>query len=389
VIILSSTIPELLLSLRLKILFRSLNIPTMVATTIKKHNFSAGPAILPQSVFEEASQAVLDFNGSGLSILEISHRSKDFEAVMAEAEALVRKIGGFDDSFAVLFLSGGASTQFFMAPMNLLGEQEKAAYLDTGSWSSKAIKEAKLFGHVDVIASSKPDNYTHIPKHYTIPSNAVYLHLTSNNTIFGTQYQQFPKSPVPIVADMSSDMFSRPFDSSMFGLIYAGAQKNLGPAGVTLVVVKKDWLGRTGRKLPTMLDYSTHVEGGSMYNTPPVFPIYVLMLTLRWIQEHGGLKGMQKINQAKAEALYDEIDTNPLFKGTVAKEDRSLMNVCFLPEKPEHEALFLDACKKADISGLKGHRSVGGFRASIYNAMPIDSVQVLVEVMRDFAQRLG
>lgn len=361
----------------------------MVLTTIKKHNFSAGPAILPQSVFEEASQAVLDFNGSGLSILEISHRSKDFEAVMAEAEALVREIGGFDERFSVLLLSGGASTQFFMVPMNLLGDNEKAAYLDTGAWSAKAIKEAKHFGHVDVVASSKADNYTYIPKKFTVPEDAVYLHLTSNNTIFGTQFQSFPEVSVPLVADMSSDMFSHPFDSNQFGLIYAGAQKNLGPAGVTLVVVKKDWLGRTGRKMPTMLDYNTHVEGGSMYNTPPVFPIYVLMLTLRWIKENGGLAGMEKLNRAKAKILYDEIDTNPCFKGTVANEDRSLMNVCFLPENPEHEAMFLDACKRADISGIKGHRSVGGFRASIYNAMPIDSVQVLVEVMRDFAQKHG
>ncbi len=361
----------------------------MVATTIKKHNFSAGPAILPQSVFQEAAQAVLDFNGIGMSLLEISHRSKDFEAVMAEAEALVREIGGFDDSYAVLFLSGGASTQFFMAPMNLLGEEEKAAYVDTGTWSSKAIKEAKLFGKVEVLASSKDSNYAFIPKGYSIPSDAVYLHLTSNNTIFGTQYQEFPKSPVPIVCDMSSDMFSRPFEANKFGMIYAGAQKNIGPAGVTLVILKKEWIGRAKRKLPAMLDYKIHLEGESMYNTPPVFPIYVMMLTLRWIKQNGGLKAIEMANQAKAGLLYDEIDNNPCFKGTAAKEDRSLMNVCFLPTQPDHEAAFLDACKKADISGLKGHRSVGGFRASIYNAMPIESVEVLVEVMKDFAQRNG
>jgi phosphoserine aminotransferase len=361
----------------------------MVETTIKKHNFSAGPAILPQPVFEEAAQAVLDFNGSGLSILEISHRSKDFEAVMAEAEALVREIGGFDDSYAVLFLGGGASTQFFMAPANLLGDNEKAAYLDTGSWSSKAIKEAKLYGNVEVIASSKADNYTHIPKNFQVPDDAVYLHLTSNNTIFGTQYHAFPETNVPLVADMSSDMFSHPIDASKFGLIYAGAQKNLGPAGVTLIIVKKDLLGRTGRKLPSMLDYRTHVDGGSMYNTPPVFPIYVLMLTLRWLKNLGGLTAIEKHNQAKAKILYDEIDTNPCFEGTVAKADRSLMNVCFLPVNPDHEALFLDACKKAEISGVKGHRSVGGFRASIYNAMPQDSVQLLVDVMQDFAMKHG
>lgn len=361
----------------------------MVATTIKKHNFSAGPAILPQNVFQEAAQAVLDFNGIGMSILEISHRSKDFEAVMAEAEALVREIGGFDDSYAVLFLSGGASTQFFMAPMNLLGEQEKAAYVDTGTWSSKAIKEAKLFGNVEVLASSKADNYNYIPKEYSVPKDAVYLHLTSNNTIFGTQYQAFPDSPVPIVCDMSSDMFSRPFEANKFGLIYAGAQKNIGPAGVTLVIVKKEWIGRAGRKLPSMLDYSIHLEGESMYNTPPVFPIYVMMLTLRWIKETGGLKMVEQHNQAKAKLLYDEIDNNPCFKGTAAREDRSLMNACFLPTNPDYEATFLDTCKKADISGLKGHRSVGGFRASIYNAMPMESVEVLVEVMKDFAQKNG
>lgn len=361
----------------------------MVATTIKKHNFSAGPAILPQSVFEEAAQAVLDFNGSGLSILEMSHRSKDFDAVALEAETLVREIGGFDDSYAVLFLGGGASTQFFMAPMNLLGEHEKAAYLDTGAWSSKAVKEAKLFGNVDVIASSKADNYTHIPKNYQVPADAVYLHLTSNNTIFGTQFQKFPETGIPIVADMSSDMFSRPFDAGQFGLIYAGAQKNLGPAGVTLVIVKKDLLGRSGRKMPAMLDYRTHVDNGSMYNTPPVFPMYVLMLTLRWLKNLGGLTAIERHNQSKAKILYEEIDANPCFQGTAAKEDRSLMNVCFLPVDPGHEALFLDACKKAEIDGIKGHRSVGGFRASIYNAMPQDSVQLLVDVMRDFAMKYG
>ncbi len=360
----------------------------MVAT-MKKHNFSAGPAILPQTVFQEAAEAVLDFNGSGLSLLEISHRSKDFEAVMAEAEALVREIGGFDDSYAVLFLGGGATTQFFMAPLNLLGDHEKAAYVDTGVWASKAIKEAKLYGNVDVIASSKDSNYTYIPKDYTVPSDAVYLHLTSNNTIYGSQYHWWPESPVPIVCDMSSDMFSRPFDAEKFGLIYAGAQKNIGPAGVTLVITKKDWLGRTGRKMPLMLDYRTHVEGGSMHNTPPVFPIYVMMLTLRWLKSFGGLTAMQAHNEEKGYLLYDEIDANPCFRGTVRKEDRSLMNVCFLPTQEEHEAPFMEMCKSAGISGIKGHRSVGGFRASIYNAMPTESVQVLVDVMREFAMQHG
>jgi phosphoserine aminotransferase len=356
---------------------------------MKKHNFSAGPAILPQSVMQEAAQACIDFNGMGLSILEISHRSKEFDAVALEAEALVRELGGFDDRYAVLFLGGGASTQFAMAPMNLLTDGEKAGYVDTGTWASKAFKEAKLFGAPEVLASSKEANYSYIPKDYTVPSDVAYLHLTSNNTIFGTQLQQFPSSPVPIVCDMSSDMFSRPFDAEPFGLIYAGAQKNLGPAGVTLVIVRKDLIGRSGRKLPSMFDYKLHAENGSMYNTPPVFPLYVTMLTLRWLKNLGGLVAIQAKNEAKAAILYNEIDANPLFKGTVATEDRSLMNVCFLPTNPDHEAPFMAAAKAAGIDGIKGHRSVGGFRASIYNAMPQESVQVLVDVMRDFAQQNG
>ncbi|MBI1224903.1 MAG: 3-phosphoserine/phosphohydroxythreonine transaminase [Bacteroidetes bacterium] len=356
---------------------------------MKKHNFSAGPAILPQSVMQEASQACLDFNGMGMSILEISHRSKEFDAVALEAEALVREIGGFDDRFAVLFLSGGASTQFAMAPMNLLKEGEKTAYVDTGTWASKAFKEAKHFGSPEVLASSKEANYNFIPKDYTVPADAAYLHLTSNNTIFGTQLQQFPTSPVPIVCDMSSDMFSRPFDVEQFGLIYAGAQKNIGPAGVTLVIVRKDLLGRSGRKLPSMMDYQIHADNGSMFNTPPVFPLYVLMLTLRWLKANGGLSAIQQKNEAKAAILYNEIDDNPLFKGTVAVEDRSRMNVCFLPVNPDHEAPFMAAAKAAGIDGIKGHRSVGGFRASIYNAMPQESVQVLVDVMREFAKQNG
>ena len=289
-------------------------------STTKKHNFSAGPAILPQSVFREASLAVKDLNGIGLSILEISHRSNEFKAILAEAEALVREIGSIDDRYEVLFLTGGASTQFFMAPMNLLRNDETAAFLDTGSWSSKAIKEVKNFGEVDILASSKDRNYSYIPKRYRKPKNAVYLHLTSNNTIFGTQFQKFPDVEVPLVCDMSSDMFSRPFDVNKFGLIYAGAQKNLGPAGVTLVIVKKDWLGRSNRNIPTMLDYLTHIEKKSAFNTPPVYPIYVLMLTLRWIKEKGGLAAVEKANKSKARLLYKEIDNNPCFEGTVDKK---------------------------------------------------------------------
>ena len=360
-----------------------------MSTSIKQHNFSAGPAILPQSVLKEAAQAIKDFKGMGLSILEISHRSKEFGETVEEAESLVREIAGLDDSYAVLFLTGGASSQFFMAPMNFLKENETAAYLDTGTWSTKAIKEAKNFGHIDVIASGKEQQYTSIPKRYRKPTEAAYLHFTSNNTIYGTQYQKFPNVDVPLVCDMSSDMFSRSFDVSKFGLIYAGAQKNLGPAGVTLVIIKKDWVGRSGRQLPTMLNYQTHIDKGSMFNTPPAFPIHVLMLTLRWIKSKGGLAAMEKLNKSKARLLYKEIDSNPCFTGTVDKKDRSLMNVCFLPTKEKYTAPFLDLCQEAGISGVKGHRSVGGFRASIYNAMPRRSVKVLVDVMQAFAQKHG
>lgn len=356
---------------------------------LKKHNFSAGPAILPQEVFEEASKGVIDFMDSGMSILEISHRSKEFDSVIKEAEALVREIAGIGDDYAVLFLSGGASTQFFMAPMNLLKEGETAAYIDAGSWSAKAIKEAKNFGKVDIIASSKEQNYSFIPKEYSIPKDAAYLHITSNNTIYGTQYKSFPESQIPLLADMSSDMFSKPVDFNKFGLIYAGAQKNLGPAGVTLVIVKKDLVGKSGRTIPSMLNYQTHIDKDSLYNTPPVFPIYILMLTLRWLKKVGGLKAIARHNEEKAAILYKEIDANPCFSGSVAVEDRSLMNACFLPTQPEYTEPFLKLCQEAGISGVKGHRSVGGFRASIYNAMPKESVELLVEVMRSFAQTLG
>lgn len=361
----------------------------MVSTTLKKHNFSAGPAILPQEVFEEASKGVLNFMDSGLSVLEISHRSKEFDSVIKEAEALVRELAGIGDEFAVLFLTGGASTQFFMAPMNLLKEGEKAAYIDSGAWSAKAIKEAKHFGNVEVIASSKDANYTFIPKEYNVPADAAYLHITSNNTIYGTQYKSFPETSTPLIADMSSDMFSKPIDFDKFGLIYAGAQKNLGPAGVTLVILRKDLIGRSGRTLPSMLDYNTHVQKGSLFNTPPVFPIYVLMLTLRWLKAKGGLTAIAKHNEEKAAILYKEIDENPCFTGTANKEDRSLMNACFLPTKPEYTEPFLKLCQEAGISGVKGHRSVGGFRASIYNAMPKESVELLVEVMQQFARTQG
>lgn len=353
---------------------------------MKKYNFSAGPAILPAEVMKEASEACVNFNNSGFSILEISHRSADFTAVLAEAEALVREIGGIGDDYAVLFLSGGASSQFFMAPMNLLPSDGKAAYVDTGSWSAKAIKEAKSFGDIDVVASSKEDNYTYIPE-FTLPEGISYAHLTSNNTIFGTQYKEWPETDAPLVCDMSSDMFSRPFPLERFGIIYAGAQKNLGPAGVTLVIVRKDLLGKVDHAIPTMLNYQTHIAKGSTFNTPPVFPIYVLMLTLRWLKAQGGLTAIAKKNEEKAALLYDEIDSNPMFAGTVInKKDRSLMNVTFVMAEAykDKEAAFLDACKAAGCMSVKGHRSVGGFRASIYNAMPKAGIETLVKVMQEF-----
>ncbi len=361
-----------------------------ISATLKKHNFSAGPAILPQSVFEEAAQAVLDFNGVGLSILEMSHRSKEYGAVVDEAVSLIREIGGIDDSYEILFLTGGASSQFYMAPMNLLNENETAAYVNTGTWSTKAIKEVENFGNAVEIASSKDKGFSYIPKGYDVPSDAVYLHTTSNNTISGTEYQSTPASNgVPIICDMSSNMFSRPIEVEKYGMIYAGAQKNIGPAGVTLVIIKKDWLGRAKRSIPTMLNYSTHAAKGSMFNTPPAYPIYVLMLTMRWLKAQGGLKGIEQHNIEKANLLYNEIDSNPLFKGTVAKEDRSRMNVTFLPTDQELTDTFIDMATEAGINGIKGHRSVGGFRASIYNAMQKESVQVLVDVMREFGRKFG
>ncbi len=352
---------------------------------MKKHNFSAGPGILPDEVIEKAADAVRDFNGSGLSILEISHRSPAFEAVMDRSEALVRQLLGIGDDYGVIFLTGGASTQFFMVPMNLLHQDQKAVYVDTGVWAAKAIKEAKNFGDVEIIASSKPENYNHIPKKYSIPDDAAYFHLTSNNTIYGTEYHSWPECEIPLVCDMSSDIFSRPVDGNRFGLIYAGAQKNMGPAGTTLVVVKKELLGKINRTLPSMLDYRIHIENGSMYNTPPVYPIFVSMLTLEWILANGGTEQMAVRNKMKADLLYDEIDSNPLFTGTAAIEDRSLMNVTFLLKDAALDKYFLEEVKKSGIEGIKGHRSVGGFRASIYNAMPYESVRVLVDVMHDFA----
>lgn len=352
---------------------------------MKKHNFSAGPAILPASVIQEAAANVADLGGSGLSILEISHRSPEFVAVLDEAEALVRELLSVGDEYAVLFLTGGASSQFYFTAMNLLGQNETAAYIDTGAWSAKAAKEAKLFGKVDVVASSKDANYNYIPKNIDLSGDYKYVHLTSNNTIFGTQFAEFPATDAPLVADMSSDIFSRRLPLERFGLIYAGAQKNIGPAGVTLVIVKKDLLGKVEREIPTMLDYRTHIAKSSSFNTPPVFPIYVSMLTFRWIKAQGGLEAMEKHNAAKAKVLYDEIERNPKFRCTVEDPaSRSLMNVTFVATDEADTAPFLAACEAAGCVGVKGHRSVGGFRASIYNSMPVESVEALVKVMQAF-----
>ena len=351
---------------------------------MEKHNFSAGPCILPQEVLKTASEAVLNFNNLNLSLIEISHRSKDFVSVMDNAVALVKEILEVPEGYSVLFLQGGASTQFLMSAMNLLKTNGKAAYLNTGTWSDKAIKEAKKFGEVDVLASSKDKNYSYIPKDYVVGTDFDYLHFTSNNTIFGTQYQEFPKvaGNTLLVCDMSSDIFSRKIDTSKFDLIYAGAQKNMGPAGATLVIVKDEILNKTGRSIPTMLDYTTHIAKDSMFNTPPVFPIYVSMLTLQWLKKNGGIDWIEEQNNAKAALLYNEIDRNPNFRGVAAIEDRSKMNVTFVLTDESKQSEFDKLWNDAGINGLKGHRSVGGYRASIYNALPLKSVQVLVNVMQ-------
>lgn len=352
-----------------------------------KHNFGAGPCILPQEVFKQASQAVLNFNDTGLSILEISHRAPEFVAVMDEAINLVKELLNVPEGYSVVFLQGGASLQFCMVAMNLLPEGKKAAYLETGVWAKKAAAEAKLFGEVEVVASSKDKNYSYIPKDYNISEDNVYFHCTSNNTIFGTQMHTFPQTNVPIVCDMSSDIFSKEINIADFDLIYAGAQKNIGPAGATLVIVKDEILGKSGRKIPSMLDYKIHIEGESMYNTPPVFSVFVSMLNLRWLKAKGGVAQMSLENDAKAAALYKEIDRNPLFKGTTAVEDRSKMSICFVMENPELEKPFLKYAEDKGCIGIKGHRSVGGFRASQYNALPITSVHVLIEAMQEFAEQ--
>ena len=351
---------------------------------MKKYNFGAGPSILPQEVMKATADACVEFGDTGLSLMEISHRTPDFQAVMDEAQALFKELLNIPEGYSVLFVGGGAGTQFCMVPFNLL--EHKAAYLNTGVWAKKALKEAKLFGETIEVASSADANYTFIPKDYVIPADADYFHITTNNTIYGTELRKDLDSPVPLVADMSSDIFSRPIDVSKYGLIYGGAQKNLSMAGVTFVIVKNDLLGKVSRAIPTMLDYRTHVDKGSMFNTPPVVPIYCAMQNLRWIKAQGGVEEMERRAIARAELLYGEIDRNSLFKGTAVKEDRSLMNICFVmnDEYKDLEAEFLAFAKSKGMQGIKGHRSVGGFRASCYNAMSIEGVQALVACMQEF-----
>lgn len=349
---------------------------------MKVHNFSAGPAILPASVLEKASEALLNFDNTGLSVAEVSHRSTQFVKVIERARALALELAGLDNSYEALYLQGGASMQFLMVPYNLL--ENKAAYIDTGTWANKAQKEAALFGGVQVIASSKEQGYKSIPKNVVVPTDIDYLHITTNNTIYGTEFHSIPKSAAPIVADMSSDIFSRSLDYSQFGLVYAGSQKNLGASGSTLVLIKKDLLGKVSRKVPSMMDYQLHIKNESMFNTPSTFSVYVNMLVLEWIKAEGGLAAMEKRNKEKANLLYSEIDRNALVVGYTAKEDRSLMNVVFNLTDESTKDRFDALCKEANISGIKGHRSVGGYRASIYNAMPLESVQVLVEVLKEF-----
>ena len=354
----------------------------------KPYNFGAGPSILPKEVFEEASQGLINFNNTGLSILEIGHRTKIFQAVIDEAIHTLKELMQLDEDHEVLFLHGGASTQFFQVPMNLLDDKATAAYTDTGIWGTKAIKEAKLFGKVDVVCSSKDANYTYLPKDFTVSPSSAYLHLTTNNTVYGTQWQDlslFYNKNVPLVADMSSDILSREIDFNKFDLIYAGAQKNIGAAGVNVVVVNKKCLGKVQRTLPTMLDYRNHIEAGSLLNTPPVFAIYVCMLTLRWLKNTGGVAEAEKRNNAKADLFYNTLDALPLFKGTVAKEDRSKMNAVFIAADAAVEKEFSNLCEREGMIGVKGHRTTGGFRVSMYNALPIESVKALTDLMRYFA----
>lgn len=354
---------------------------------MKKHNFNAGPSILPQVAIENTAKAVVDLNGIGLSILEISHRSKDFQAVIDEAVALFKELLNIPEGYHVLFLGGGASLQFCMIPYNLM--EKKSAYLETGVWAKKALKEAKFFGEVDVVASSADKNFSYIPTGFTVPADADYFHITTNNTIYGTEIRTDFDCKVPLIADMSSDIMSRPVDVSKYALIYGGAQKNLGPAGATFVIVREDMLGKVTRPIPTMLDYRTHIKEGSMFNTPPVLPIYTIKETLKWIKSLGGLAELEKINIEKAGLLYNAIDNSKMFVGTAAKDSRSLMNICFVmkDEYKDKEEAFMEFAKSRGMIGIKGHRSVGGFRASTYNALPKESIIALVECMNDFEKQ--
>ncbi len=352
---------------------------------MKKHNFYAGPSILPEFTKERTAEAAMNFAGTGLSVMEVSHRSKEFAAVMEEAQSLVKELLHVPEGYSVLFLQGGASTQFLMVPYNFMNK--KSAYLNTGSWATKAIKEAKFFGEVVEVASSKDGNFNYLPKDYEVPADADYFHITTNNTIYGTEFLKEPDVEVPLAADMSSDIFSRPVDVSKYNVIYAGAQKNLGPSGATLVIVKEDALGKVGRPIPTMLNYKTHIDKGSMFNTPATLPVFSCLQTLIWLKEQGGVEAMEKVNMEKSGLLYEEVDRNKLFVPTVPNpEDRSRMNVTFVmaPEYADLEKEFFDFASQKGMVGIKGHRSVGGFRASIYNAMPVESVKALVEVMQDF-----
>ena len=373
----------------LRLFSRNLRTKIYILQQMKKHNFSAGPSILPQEVIKKASDALLNFNGLDLSLIEVSHRSKDFVDVMDNACNLVKELLNLPDGYSVVFLQGGASLEFLRVPYNLLKVDGKAAYLDTGTWSSNAIKEAKILGNVEVVASSKDKGYNFIPKNYAIPADVDYFHCTSNNTIYGTQLKSFPKTNSPLICDMSSDIFSRQLDFSQFDIIYAGAQKNMGPAGTTLIVIKDEILGKSGRKIPSILDYQVHIAKESMFNTPSVFAVYVSMLTLEWLKNLGGIPAIEKLNEAKAALLYAEIDRNPLFKGYAEKEDRSLMNATFNLTDEANKEAFDKLWNEAGISGLKGHRSVGGYRASMYNALPIESVQVLVDTMKQLEKQLA
>ena len=354
------------------------------------HNFNSGPSVLPKEVFESASRAILDFNNSGLSILEIGHRTALFQEVMDEARSLIRELMNLDNDHEVLFLHGGATTQFMQVPMNMLNENDIASYTETGTWGNKAIKEAKLFAHVEIAGSSKDTNYTTIPKDLSVSPTAAYLHITTNETIAGTQWHNIPYNcGVPLVADMSSDILSRTIDFNKFDIIYAGAQKNMGAAGVNLVVVNKNVLGKVNKPIPTILDYRVHIREGSMLNTPPVFAVYVALLTLRWLKEQGGVPVLEKRNIEKAKLFYNTLDNLPVFRGVVAKDDRSLMNATFVINNTSLEKEFLELCKAEGMIGVKGHRSVGGFRVSMYNALPIESVVAITDMMKEFARQKG